>query len=599
MFLEGQVNWMLVLGVVAAVGWIVGLVALWFAFRNSTRHVSASDQLDLVQRVADDSQKRLFETLNAIPVALVETDKQGKFVFANRAAHQLLGRKDAELIGLRFHSATWGITFPDGRPVPPDLLPSARALRGQTVRGFQHLLANPASRRKMLVSVTAMPIENEMGQVTGSTAAIVETEGLQTPEQIMPEPMPAPSDDLTRRVFDAASSALVVVGANGRVREANRTALLVLGHAEADGEFADLFLAEDERVEGRQALRAALSAPAGEAEAFVSHQGAGEGVRWTMLPLEGADGVVDALLLAGERADASPAVEPVAEQDESVEDIVSDEMLALREAAEAARQQAEEALAAAAAAREEAQVAHAAARQAGEDADAELAGGRRMESVGRLTGGLAHDFNALLGVMTGALDMMLRQADDPARVRRIGQAALTAGQKGELLTRRLTAFSQGDDEPVLRVLDAGVLLRGMESRLRALAGPGIDLMIEGPSEPAPVRLDPVAFEGALRSLTQNAVEAVDGQGSVAVRLEIMLEGGVRLSVRDSGPGMDRDMAARAVEPFFTTREGAAGLGLSQAYAFARQSGGVLSIDSVPGDGAEVSITLPNAARIAA
>ena len=599
MFLEGQVNWMWVLGAVAVVGWIVGLVALWFAFRNGSRHIDTSDQLDQVQRVADDSQKRLFETLNAIPVALVETDRQGKFVFANRAAHQLLGRKDAELIGLRFHSATWGITFPDGRPVPPDLLPSARALRGQTVRGFQHLLANPASRRKMLVSVTAMPIENELGQITGSTAAIVETEGLQTPERIAPEftapePVAATADDLTRRVFDAASSALVVVGANGRVREANRTALLVLGRAEADGDFSDLFLAEDERVEGRLALRAALSAPMGEAEPIVSRTGAEDGIRWSMLPLTDAEGHVDALLLAGERAEPAASPAPVVLEVAAEPTAVPDETLALREAAEAARREAGDALAAAAAAREEARAAHAAARKAAEDAEAELAGGRRMASVGRLTGGLAHDFNALLGVMTGALDMMLRQADDPARVRRIGQAALAAGQRGELLTRRLTAFSLGDDEPVLRVLDAGVLLRGMETRLRALGGPGVDLMIEGPSGDAPVRLDPVAFEGAVRGLTQNAIDAVAGRGSVAVRLETMLEGGVRLSVRDSGPGMDRDLAARAMEPFFTTREGAAGLGLSQAYAFARQSGGVLSIDSTPGEGAEVSITLPNA-----
>ncbi len=599
MFLEGQVNWMWVLGAVAAVGWIVGLVALWFAVRNSSRHVDTSDQLDQVQRVAEDSQKRLFETLNAIPVALVETDREGKFVFANRAAHQLLGRKDAELIGLRFHSATWGITFPDGRPVPPDLLPSARALRGQTVRGFQHLLANPASRRKMLVSVTAMPIENELGQITGSTAAIVETEGLQMPERTVPEfmapePVVASADDLTRRVFDAASSALVVVGANGRVREANRTALLVLGRAEADGDFSDLFLAEDERVEGRQALRAALSAPLGEAEPIISRNGAEGGIRWSMLPLTDAEGRVDAVLLAGERAEPAASPAPVVLEVAAEPTAVPDETLALREAAEAARREAGDALAAAAAAREEARAAHAAARKAAEDAEAELAGGRRMESVGRLTGGLAHDFNALLGVMTGALDMMLRQADDPARVRRIGQAALAAGQRGELLTRRLTAFSLGDDEPVLRVLDAGVLLRGMETRLRALGGPGVDLMIEGPSGDAPVRLDPVAFEGAVRGLTQNAIDAVAGRGSVAVRLEMMLEGGVRLSVRDSGPGMDRDLAARAVEPFFTTREGAAGLGLSQAYAFARQSGGVLSIDSMPGEGAEVSITLPNA-----
>ncbi|HEY0928141.1 PAS domain-containing sensor histidine kinase [Brevundimonas sp.] len=611
MFLEGQINWMWVLGAVAVVGWAIGLVALWFAFKKRGQHVDASGQLDLVQRVAEDSQKRLFETLNAIPVALVETDKQGKFVFANRAAHQLLGRRDAELIGLRFHSATWGITFPDGRPVPPDLLPSARALRGQTVKGFHHLMSNPATRKKMLVSVTAMPIENELGQITGSTAAIVETEGLQTPEMIAPETVVVESD-LTRRVFDAASSALVVVAANGVVREANRTALLVLGRDGAEGEFADLFLAEDERVEGRQALRAALSAPAGEAEPFTSRNGAPEGIRWSMLPLTDAAGKVDALLLAGERADPvveeavvepmieapveaiafAPPVEAVAGPEPAAPAISEEEASALRDEADAARRQAEEALAAAAAAREDAETARAVARQAQQDAELELQGGRRMESVGRLTGGLAHDFNALLGVMTGALDMMLRQADDPARVRRLGQAALAAGQRGEQLTRRLTAFSQGDDAPVFQTLDAGVLLRGMETRLRAMAGEGVDLMIEGPSTDAPARLDPVAFEGAVRALTQNAVEAVGAKGSVAVRLEALMEGGLRLSVRDTGPGMDRDLAARAVEPFFTTREGAAGLGLSQAYAFARQSGGVLSIDDVPGGGAEVSITLP-------
>ena len=100
MFLEGQINWMWVLGALAVCGHVVAAIAIWFAIKNRGRHVDASGQLDLVQRVAEDSQKRLFETLNAIPVALVETDRQGKFVFANRAAHQLLGRRDAELIGL-------------------------------------------------------------------------------------------------------------------------------------------------------------------------------------------------------------------------------------------------------------------------------------------------------------------------------------------------------------------------------------------------------------------------------------------------------------------------------------------------------------------
>lgn len=595
MFLEGQINWMWVLGGLAAAGWLLGLIALWLAWTNRLRHVDASGQLDLVQRVAEDSQKRLFDTLNAIPVALVETDKQGKFVFANRAAHQLLGRRAAELIGLRFHSATWGITFPDGRPIPADLLPSARALRGQTVRGFQHLLANPATRKKMLVAVTAMPIENEWGEITGSTAAIVEADGLLNPES-PPEPAAGRGpDELARRVFDAASSALVVVGPDGVVRDINRTALAVLERDTAEGDFVDLFLAENERIEGRHALRAAFAAPAGEAGLLVSPGGAAGGIRWTMLPLTGPDGEADALLLAGERIEESTEVAAADAGDPAPDGGQTEPAAANLEAAlREARGAAEAALAEAAAARAEAQTAQAAAREAQAHAERELQGGRRMESVGRLTGGLAHDFNALLGVMTGALDMMLRQADDPARVRRLGQAALAAGQRGEALTRRLTAFARGEDQPVSQVLDVGVLLRGMESRLRALAGPEVDLMIEGPAQAAAARIDPVAFEGAVRALTQNAVQAVENRGSVAVRLERQLEGGLRLSVRDTGPGMDRELAARAPEPFFTTREGAAGLGLSQAYAFARQTNGTLSIDAAPGGGAEVSITLPEA-----
>ncbi len=594
MFLEGEVDWVLVLAITAGVTTLIALVASFFAVKRGVSHASASDELDMVQKVAHAADKRLFETLNAIPVALVETDRSGKFVFANRAAHQLLGRRDAELLGLRFHSATWGITYPDGRPVPPDLLPSARALRGQTVKGFQHLLSNPATRRKMLVAVTAMPIENELGEIIGSTAAIVETEGLAMPEAMQPVdnfPPLSAADDLTRRVFDAAPGALVIVGTDGRVRQANPVALALAaeGGAVLDQDFAERFLDETARGAARQALHVARVSADAELTPIVSG-----GVAWSILRLTDAAGTVDALLLAGEAAviEAAASPEPVEPEIEILPVVGADLAAAAREAELSAQR--DEALRQAETARAEAQAARRAAEAAETRAEAELAGGRRMENVGRLTGGLAHDFNALLGVMTGALDMMLRQADDPARVRRLGQAALAAGQRGEALTRRLSAFAQGDDEtPSMQILDAGVLLTAMESRLRALAGPGVDLMIEAPSEAAPVRLDPVAFEGAVKALTANAIEAVGGAGSVAVRLESLMEGGLRLSVRDSGPGMDRELAARALEPFFTTKPGAAGLGLSQAYAFARQSGGKLSIDSGPGEGAEVAVTLPS------
>lgn len=586
MFMEGEVNWVLVLGLTAAVTTVVAILALIFAWTNRVRHVSTADELSAVARARQDAETRLYETLNAIPVALVQTDRGGKFIFANRAAHQLLGRKDNELIGLRFHSATWGITYPDGRPVPPDLLPSARALRGQTVKGFQHILANPTTRRKMLVSVTAMPVEDAHGQVIGSTAAIMETEGLTTPELIPFDPPAAPPDpnETTRRVFEAASSALVVVAANGVIKEANRAALAHFGRSPdvVGGDFADHFLAEEERVEGRQTLRAAAVGAEG-ADAIRSTLGGPHGFAWRLLPLVNADGVVDALILAGDPIPAPVEPEPVVEPaGPSADEIEAAHQVAIaaaaeREAALAAERDA--ALAAAKVAREESLR----ALERGE-------GSQRLESVGRLTGGVAQDFNALLTVMTSALDMMLKTADDPARVRRLGQAALAAGQRGEVLTRRLAAFTQGE-EAEARTVDAGVLLRAMEGRLRALAGSGIDLMIEAPEADANVRVDPVAFEGAILALVRNAVEAVAGQGAVAVRME-PLEDTIRLTVRDTGPGLDEATAARAMEPFFTTRKGQAGLGLAQAHAFARLSEGELRLTSEPGQGAEATLTLP-------
>ncbi|MFN3537823.1 MAG: ATP-binding protein, partial [Brevundimonas sp.] len=514
--------------------------------------------------------RRLREVLDAIPVALVETDLSGKFIFANRAAHQLLGRRDAELLGLRFHSATWGITYPDGRTVPPDLLPSARALRGQTVKGFQHIMANPSSRRKMLVSVTAMPILGPMGEVIGSTAAIVETESLIQPEPApAPEPVAAPVDPgLTRRVFDAASSALVVLDADGRVREANLAALERHGldaHAVEGLDFADLFLALDERTEGRMALKAARAADPGAAEPIF----AASGLTWRVLPLPGDDG---ALLLAGER---TPEPTLVTQAEDLVEAEADDPAGVLHAELELAR----------------ARLTALEHRAAGDRE--ELTAARRLETVGRLTGGLAHDFSALLGVMISALDMLLKQADQPDRVRRLGGAALNAGRRGEALTRRLAAFSQGEDAVINR-LDLTVLLKAMEPSLRQMAGEAVDLLIEAPDRPMEALIDPAAFEGAVRALLDNAMQALDRRGSVAIRLDKTPDGEWALSVRDNGPGMDSDVLARASEPFFTTRDGAAGLGLSQAYAFARLSGGRLSLDSAPGEGTEAALILPPA-----
>ena len=110
MFLEGEVNWVLVLGVALGVALILAVMGLLAAARWASASRNATARHDALLMSREGSDRRLREVLDAIPVALVETDLGGKFIFANHAAHQLLGRKDAELLGLRFHSATWGST---------------------------------------------------------------------------------------------------------------------------------------------------------------------------------------------------------------------------------------------------------------------------------------------------------------------------------------------------------------------------------------------------------------------------------------------------------------------------------------------------------
>ncbi len=217
MFNQEQLNAALyvVLGVLAVVALFAGVLAALKSFQVK----QFQDLLFKAERKIDNLERRMFNVLNAVPVALVETDTTGKFTFANKAAHLLLGRKDSELIGLRFHAATWGIAYPDGRQVPPDLMPIARTLRGQTVKGFQHLLTKYGSTDKVMVSVTSMPILNNMGEVIGATAALVEIE-TETGEGI---------DDLTGlwrgHWFAAATVPFWGLDGEGRILDINHAAL--------------------------------------------------------------------------------------------------------------------------------------------------------------------------------------------------------------------------------------------------------------------------------------------------------------------------------------------------------------------------------------
>jgi nitrogen-specific signal transduction histidine kinase len=237
-------------------------------------------------------------------------------------------------------------------------------------------------------------------------------------------------------------------------------------------------------------------------------------------------------------------------------------------------------------------------------AETALEQAQRLETVGRLTGGVAHDFNNLLTVIIGALDMMMRQAEKPDRVRRLGEAALAAGRRGERLTRQLLAFSRRQ-EFKLETLELAPVIRGFEPLMRRAVAESVPLAVQVDPELGWARLDAVQFEAALLNLVVNAGDAVAAGGGVVVRAErARLEEGevsdvpagdyARVSVIDTGVGMSPDVAARALEPFFTTKEvgQGTGLGLAQVYGFARQSDGGVKIESAVGEGTTVSVYLP-------
>ena len=239
-----------------------------------------------------------------------------------------------------------------------------------------------------------------------------------------------------------------------------------------------------------------------------------------------------------------------------------------------------------------------------DQAEAALRRAQKLEAVGQLTGGVAHDFNNLLTVIIGALDLMQRHPGDAARRERMIEAAQGAARRGERLTQQLLAFSrrQALKPEIVRV---DQLLVESETLLRRAVGEAVTLTVAPGAPDAVSSIDPSQFEAAVMNLVVNARDATPPGGGIRVETHLCDLGAgevedapagayLCVSVHDTGEGMDAETASRVFEPFFTTKEPGrgTGLGLSQVYGFARQSGGAAIVESAPGKGATVRIYLP-------
>ncbi|MGO9413583.1 MAG: PAS domain S-box protein [Syntrophobacteraceae bacterium] len=232
---------------------------------------------------------------------------------------------------------------------------------------------------------------------------------------------------------------------------------------------------------------------------------------------------------------------------------------------------------------------------------------QKIESVGRLAGGVAHDFNNMLGVIIGRAEMALQQDVSNDKLQHHLDEILKAGLRSADLTRQLLAFAR-KQTAVAKILDLNDTISGMLQMLRRLIGEDIDLLWGPELDLWKVKIDPSQVDQVLANLVVNARDAISGVGAVTIRTEnVVIDDSnkakaqelipgdyVLLTVSDTGEGMSQEIRENIFEPFFTTKElgKGTGLGLSTVYGVVKQNDGFIYVESEQGKGTTFKIYLP-------
>lgn len=232
---------------------------------------------------------------------------------------------------------------------------------------------------------------------------------------------------------------------------------------------------------------------------------------------------------------------------------------------------------------------------------------QKLEAVGKLTLGLAHDFNNLLAIVLNSLDLIGAKSQDPD-IQKLVAAGLRASERGALLTRQLLTFGRGQPLAPERAQVNHLLVQSKDMFQRA-AGSHVTLQLQLDNQVPAVDVDVAQFEAAVLNLVCNSRDAMPRGGAITITTSMHRERDtgagtdeerdfVVVAVDDTGEGIPFEHQERVFEPFFTTKEvgRGSGLGLSQVFGFASQSGGFATLDSVPGSGTRVVIHLPARAR---
>lgn len=234
---------------------------------------------------------------------------------------------------------------------------------------------------------------------------------------------------------------------------------------------------------------------------------------------------------------------------------------------------------------------------------------QKMDALGRLAGGVAHDLKNLMSVVSGWVESLGESlSEEDSRRLGVGEVLASIERAGDLTRQLLSISRERCDVP--RSLDLGQLLLEMEGILQQLLGMDIALRLDAGPGPLKVRIDPARFEQILLNLVVNAREAMPDGGILTLRTRHLPVSespssssaapreSVRLSVEDTGCGIPPELQARIFEPFFTTKRQGSGLGLSEVFRTVRQLGGEIRVQSLLGQGTRFDVDLPVARELA-